>query len=141
MQKIWKLLLVCLVTVSAMSLNSCKDDEQKSQEEKLIERWQAVKIVADGVDFTKPEILSFIYFEFNDDGTCVFNTDDDEDFKINATFSYKDGLITLSNVNNSGISIICKVLELTDNKLVLQFPAEHFEVEESFVIHYEKVKK
>ena len=145
MQKIWKLLLVCLVAVSTMSLNSCKDDKELS-EDALIGRWQAVKLVADGVDYTSPEILEFIYIEFKSNGTCIINIDDDDDDDDDAddkdiiNFSYENDKLTLVNPNYSGEPVSCKVLELTNNKLALEFPFSYIGDEKTFVIHYKKVK-
>jgi len=121
----FKFLFLAIIAVAFVACSS----EDKGE---LVGRWNAEKIVVGGVEYTEVE---FVYFQFNANGTCIFNIEGFEGDDVTANYSYSDNKIVLSS---GGDSIVILVKKKTDTELVLEFPPFEESEEVGFTIHYRK---
>jgi len=122
------------LAVAVVLLNACKP---VSSSQELVGRWNAVKIVVGSETIT--EDLEFVFIEFNEDKTCVFNIEGFEGDDVEANYSYSDGVLKLSNPEDANEFLLCNVVKLTKTELVIDFPPLEAG-EDGFTIHYQKAK-
>ena len=128
------------LAVVAVLLNACQpanNPPDPSETQELVGRWNAVKIVMDGETYT--EDLEFVFFEFYENKTCIFNIEGFEGDDVEANYFYSDGVLKLSDPDDASEYLLCEVEKLTETELVLNFPPLEAD-EDSFTIYYQKAQ-
>jgi len=123
------------LAVAIVLLNACKPNNPPASSQELVGRWNAVKVVMDGEEYTEAEYIQYIHFQFNADGTCVFNIEGYDDDDVEANYTYSDGVLILSHPEEEEVFYF-NVVELTSTKLVIDFSP----LEEDFIIHYQRAR-
>ena len=116
------------LAIIAVAFVACSSEDNGE----LVGRWNAEKKVIGGVEYTEVE---FVYFQFNANGTCIFNIEGFEGDDVTANYSYSDNKIVLTSGENSAVLLVKKK---TDTELVLEIPPLEEYEEEGLTIHYRK---
>ena len=123
------------LAAATVLFNSCKPTEKAE----LVGKWSAEKIIFDGVECTDAECVQFVHFQFNADGTCIFNIEGYEGDDVEANYVFNNNKITLTIDDDGDVFVfVVSVEKLTKTELVLNIPPLE-EDDPVCVVHYRKV--